>query len=258
LHKLATHGNIKKSSGLHPNRFKLFQELFMNNLKTLITGTALCAALFTPVVAEEIEIGGQIPPMAALVPIGGNTNLNWNNLFVNGPTVATATPVAKFFVNTNMPKWNIYLSFANGGRLLNGEGKGTTPTVADGTYPAFDVVGLVFDQYLNAEDDNGYQIGVATAGTDIKVAGVPLVAATLAALQSFTSIFDGAAYCYDLVGTAAAPCDLVNNWLFGTDVNATGVDIKAAWNTAAAGGRARPKVAGTYTELIYVTLATSY
>lgn len=233
------------------------KELCMKNLKTLIAGTALCAALLTPVVAEQIEIAGQIPPIAALVPIGGNTNLNWNNLFVAAPTVATATPVAKFFLNTNMPKWNVYITMANGGRLLNGEGKGTTKTVPDGTYPAFDVAGLVFDQFLNAEDDNGDELGTNDVGvTDITVAGVPMVVASLANLQSFTSLFNTATYCWD--GAAAGACACANNWIYGTDVNAVGVDVKAAWNSAHVDGRARPKLAGTYSEIIYVTLATSY
>lgn len=227
----------------------------MNKLRTLIAGTALCASLFSLVVAEQIEIAGQIPPIAALVPIGGNTNLNWNNLFVNAPDVTTSTPVAKFFLNTNMPKWNVYLAFANGGRLLNGEGKGTTNTAAN-AYPAFDVVGLVFDQWLNAEDDQGYALGTTDAATSIKVAGVPMDETTLAALQSFSSLFNTGTFCYD--GAAPAACACANNWIYGTDVNAVGIDIKAAWNSADAAGRVRPKLAGTYSEIIYVTLATSY
>ena len=41
-------------------------------------------------------------------------------------------------------------------------------------------------------------------------------------------------------------------------MNAVGVDIKVAWNSLHAAGRERPKLAGTYSEIIYVTLATSY
>lgn len=235
----------------------------MNKLKTLVAGSALCAVLSTQVAAEQIEIAGQIPPIAALVPIGGNTNLNWNNLFVDGadaatpPTVANCTPVAKFFINTNMPKWNVYMAFANGGRLLNNVGKGVDVTAADGTYPAFDAAGLVFDQYLNAEDDDGNLLGNnGNATNDITTDGIPLVATTLANLQSFTSMLNGAAYCDD--GAANIACALTNNWINGTDVNAVGVDIKVAWNSLNAAGRERPKLAGTYSEIIYVTLATSY
>jgi hypothetical protein len=209
--------------------------------------------LFSQAGAEQIQIAGQIPPMAALVPIGGNTNLNWNNLFTAAPAVDgnNSTPVAKFFLNTNMPKWNVYLTFANGGRLLNAEGKGTTPTVPNGTYPAFDAVGVVFDHFLKAEDDAGDVLGDATAGTDITVDGVPMVAATLASLQSFTSMLGAAGgdFC------ASGDCALANNWIYGTDINAVGVDVKVAWNSAT---RARPKLAGTYSEIIYITLATSY
>lgn len=222
-----------------------------------MAGTALCAALTTQVAAEQIEIAGQIPPIAALVPIGGNTNLNWNNLFVAAPTTTTATPVAKFFINTNTPKWNVYMAFANGGRLLNNVGKGVDVTAGTGVYPAFDAAGIVFDQYLNAEDDDGDLLGNdGNATLDPTVDGIDLDPTTLANLQSFTSILNGAAYCDD--GAANIACALTNNWINGTDVNAVGMDIKVAWNSLHAAGRERPKLADTYSEIIYVTLATSY
>lgn len=237
----------------------------MNKLKALVASTVFCAALTTQVAAEQIEIAGQIAPIAALVPIGGNTNLNWNKLIVDGADATTialadATPVAKFFINTNMPKWNVYMAFANGGRLLNNVGKGADVTAGDGTFPAFDVAGLVFDQFLKAEDDGGLLLAPGViADYDVTDDGIPLDEATLGNLQSFTSMLNTATYC----ATAAAPtvavaCALTNNWINGTDVNSFGVDVKVAWNKLDGDGRVKPKLAGTYSEIIYVTLATSY
>ena len=99
----------------------------MNMKKTAVKAVCGLALLAGASHADQIVIAGEVAPIATLVPVGGNTSINFNTLFVD-VAVATmdkddAVGVAKFFVSTNMPKWNIYVSFANGGRLLNSTGK---------------------------------------------------------------------------------------------------------------------------------------
>jgi|GEM_PF-4873358 len=227
----------------------------MNLVKKLAIGTLAVAALVSTPMAEQIAIAGQVAPLASLVPIGGNTNLQWSNIIKLAAAVTDASPVAKFFVTTNMPKWNVYITFANGGRLLNASGKGMELAAAlpSTVVPAF--VTLKFGSAINATDDAATPLYV---GTDASTVGkeVKLAEATLDQMQSFTSALNTGTHCVPagIPGVESVACTFTN-WLNGTDINSTGVDVGMVWLPGVA---QKPKLAGTYSEIIYITLATSY
>lgn len=146
----------------------------------------------------------------------------------DGSDAANAISAVKFFVNTNMPKWNIYIAFANAGELSNQNGS-----------LDLDAAFLLFDANLNAwQEDARTTSGIATGG-DLTIA----LDADVATIQSMLGA----------VAATALPA-ATTNWFLATDVNVFGVDIMVAGANAATA----PTLAGAYTETVYITLATTY
>jgi hypothetical protein len=207
----------------------------MNLFKKLTTAAAVSMLLASPAMAEQITIGAEVPPVASLIVLGGNTNLDMDALVtLAGAAPATSVPAAKFFVNTNMPKWNVFLAWANGGVLQNSNG-------------SLDILTgwLSFDTDLQV--DNGAAAGDCgnVAYTDVPVNGAVDIAIGVAngGLQSMLTLVTASAI--------ADPSGI--NWFQSCDVNTFGVDVSIAAN-----GETPPTLAGQYTEILYATLATSY
>jgi len=191
----------------------------------------------TPLMAEQVTVGTSVDPIASLVVLGGNTNLNAPDLVACDGSFANSISAAKFFINTNMPKWNVYIAFANGGILRNANGSVTLTN-------AF----LQFDTELNAVDGDGDQYAGLVAADDVTLD----INSSLQSMQAkicASADVDAAT----IVGGGTDGCTDGGNWVLADDVNTTGVDILLCAN-----GAAEPTLAGDYTEIIYVTLATSY
>lgn len=178
--------------------------------------------------ADQVTIGAEIAPIANLVVLGGNTNMDMDDLVtVTGADADNCVGAVKFFVNTNMPKWNIYLAFANGGILRNQNGS------LDLTAAFLD-----FDADLNVNDDNVPTNTTVATGAAVDIAVDPDVST----IQSMLALVDASAL------TAST-----TNWFEASDVNVFGVDLVVAAN-----GETPPTLAGAYTETVYITLATTY
>ncbi|NLB62736.1 MAG: hypothetical protein GX801_01340 [Fibrobacter sp.] len=200
---------------------------FKNKILIMVA-TALLFVM--PTMAEEVTIGVEVPPIANLVVLGGNTNMDMERLIDPAACVSSADDnceaAAKFFVNTNMPKWNVYMAFANAGELKNANGKIQLQNAW-----------LKLSGDLNVCEDATCAVGVvATDGNP----GIALLHNT-SGIQSMLELVQAE---LGVFGT---------NWFNATDVNTFGVDV----NVGAADEPAL-NLAGSYTETLYITLATTY
>ena len=218
----------------------------MRLISKIVAGVAVCSLFFSSAYGEQIIFGAEVAPQASLVVLGGNTNMDMTLLTAAGANVPTGgVSATKFFVNTNMPKWNVYVAFANGGALKS---LGAPSSVA------------LQDAWIKVGKDLNI---TAPAGAFSTIKGnYILLDATTSDLQDYATIFNTAAGAgvvkgdgTALDGTGActgADCDF-DNWLVSSDVNTSGFDL-----IVGAAGQTAPKIAGVYSEIFYVTLATTY
>jgi hypothetical protein len=214
--------------------------------------------------AESITFGVNIPPVASLIVRDGILKDPASMYTAGGAItpIAGAVTVGGFTVITNMPKWNIYFSFANGGTLKNQTGaqikddKGVSMFLGGtGLVPALATTASV---WLSSADNINATDDAATKATPVvpalAIATAPIVN-PLASNNTLTGAIQsaGAAMCNN---GAASACSFTAPWLNATDLTAATFDISTGLTSAA--GTKVANVAGTYTETMYLTLVTSY
>lgn len=200
-----------------------------NKILTVMAASLLFVA---PTFAEEVTIGVEVAPIASLVVLGGNTHMDIDKLTTASACAAndaSCEGAAKFFVNTNMPKWNVYLAFANGGVLKNNNGS----------------IALV-NAWLTFSDDLKV-VNATPDGNGVKTSTAKDISLTTStsAIQSMVTLVQAS----PTIGTTV----VAGNWFRANNVNTFGVDVMVG-----SAGKDPITLAGSYTETLYITLATSY
>lgn len=232
-------------------------------LRSKIAVSAALLGALTTVNAESITFGVSISPIASLSVRDGMLK-DVTSMYKAAPvTVVTGETVGGFTVITNMPKWNIYFGFANGGALKNQAGSqlrddanalvylGNQPSaVASAAGQA--IVFLKTSDAVKANDGtNGVAATLATAVT------APIV--NNLSNNTFVKAINDAA----LTGSCGgAACAFATPWILATDITTANFDIvtgisddDGAFGT---GATKLASVAGTYTETMYLTLVSTY
>lgn len=234
-------------------------------LASKIAASLALLGAFATAQAESITFGVNIPPIASLIVRDGVLKTSSALYFAGGTIDPTAhgAVVGGFTVVTNMPKWNIYFSFANQGALVNQTGTqlkdnaGTAIYLGNkGTAPAASTdcsVWLSTADKINAQDDEATPKAPLAAGlplTNAAAAASPLVS-PLATNNTLTGAIASATKSC----TGGAACVFTAPWLNATDLTTATFDITTGLTSA---GTSVANVAGTYTETMYLTLVTSY
>lgn len=239
----------------------------MKTFKKIVAGAALLGA-FTSAQAESMTFGVEIPPIASLVVRDGMildvASMTYSTAVneLADPLLATGSSVVGgFTVITNMPKWNIYFGFANGGALKNQSGQiikdklgnpvyigSVGASVADGTGEA--AVYISTADAVNIKDEGTLIPGTTTAKTFGRAAADDALKINNTSNNTLVKALLDGNYC--TVG--AAPCVYTNPWVIATDLTTSNFDVTTGLFDAQGIG----SVAGTYTETMYVTLVTAY
>jgi hypothetical protein len=223
----------------------------MKLVSKIAAGAALLGAI-TAAQAESITFGVEIPPIATLIVrdgiLKGAASMAKAN--VDGVAAAAANDwevVGGFSVLCNMPKWNIYFGFANGGLLKNQSGTPIKTTGGAATvYLGADPAGAGPHIWLyegadeiNATDDQGTPNAINVSGN-----------ANATPITGSTTLTAG-------IDAGASTATFTNPWLLATDNTIANFDIRTGLETTT-DGSGLSAVAGSYTETLYLTLVATY
>lgn len=232
----------------------------MKTIKKLAVGAALLGAI-TTAQAEQMVFGAVVDPIMSLEVEG---RILPAEALITGAAAAAADPTATspvvgmFKVTTNVVKWNVKISFENGGMLKTWNGTpfstttGAVPDVTDGQIGADDATNDVFICPVAA---NGATVAAAcvidgaTAGEDglaqtAVLAAVPTPGSfTGAALDVGTALVD-------LSDVDAAYTD---DMIFNLKKNTLAFEVRSHVE-----GSSVAALAGTYTETMNLSLYGSY
>ena len=209
--------------------------------------------------AESVTFGVDIAPIASLVVHDGI--LKSPTAMVHAAvdaTPANSEQVGGFTVITNMPRWNVYFGFANGGALMNQTGRQVTNTAGAklflGTVPAAAAAtageAAVF---LNTPD---VMKVVDQASTPLALLALAATATGSAWINNSTNntLTAGLTATAVVPCTGAVACTFTTPWLTSTDLTTANFNIRTGLQSATA----LASVAGTYTETMYMTLVATY
>lgn len=233
----------------------------MKTLKHLAAGAALLGAV-TTAQAESITFGVEIPPIATLIVRDGilKDAVSMVKAAVDNTAAANSEVVGGFTVITNMPKWNIYFGFANGGALKNQTGRQITNDAGTALYLGTESTAAAATAgqaavFLQSADDIK---ALDQAGTPVDVGPISAIGATTtpsvnnSANNTLTASLKatGTTIC----NAGAALCVFTTPWLTATDMTTANFDIRTGLESATP----LASVAGSYTETMYLTLVTTY
>lgn len=218
--------------------------------------------------AESMTFGVEIPPIASLTVRDGMIKDATTMFATAVPTAVTAIEVGGFTVVTNMPKWNIFFGFSNGGTLKNQNGRQITnnegstlvlgsPTiipVTGGTNAALAATDPVVWLTANADEVNSQDNG----DDDIIVGALATNAPGInnQTYNTLTAAMEDAGLTTITAAPGAADFG-TDPWLASTDLSVATFAVKTALYGGAT-ATSIASVAGTYTETMYVTLVTTY